>query len=89
MLPHHETQQLLHAGSAGALADVATFLRGSVCADESADGEEGDFTLPERQWAALMEWAGSFGKILPLDFPGPEREGGREHDLTLDEATGR
>jgi hypothetical protein len=89
MLPRHETHQLLQAGSAGALADAAAFLCRGVCADGSADGEDIDFTLPERQWAALIEWAGTVGKILPLDFPGPEREGGREHDVSLDEATGR
>lgn len=85
----YDTQQLLQTGSAGALADAATFVRRSVCADGSADGTDGDFTGPERQWATLIEWAGSCGKILPLDFPPPEREGGREHDVTLDESSGR
>lgn len=89
MFPHHETQRLLQAGSASALADAAAFLRSRVCTDGPSDGEDGDFTLPERQWTALIEWAGSCGKILPLNFPGPAREGGREHDVSLDEATGR
>ena len=89
MLSPHETQQLLQAGSAGALADAAAFLRRRVCADGAVDGEDGDFTRPERQWAALIEWAGSCGKNLPLAFPAPEREGGREHDVTLHEPTGR
>ena len=88
MLPH-DTQQLLQAGSQGALQDAEAFVRRRVCADGSVDGEDGDFSGPERQWAALIEWAGSCGKTLPLDFPGPEREGGREHDVTLDEPTGR
>jgi hypothetical protein len=88
MLPH-ETQQLFQAGSAGALQDAAAFVRSRVCADGSADGEDGDFTGPERQWAALLEWAECQGKILPLDFAGPEREAGREHDVTLHEPSGR
>ena len=88
MLPH-ETQRLLHTGAAGTLADAAAFIRRCVCADGSVDGEDGDFSGPERQWAALIEWAASCGRSLPLDFPGPEREGGREHDVTLHEATGR
>ncbi len=89
MLPPHETRQLLQAGSAGALADAAAYLRRRVCPDGFADGEDGEFGQTERQWAALLDWAGSNGKILPLGFPGPEREGGREHDVTLDEPSGR
>ena len=89
MLPPHETQQLLQAGAAGALADATAFLRLRLRADGPADGEDRDFSLPERQWSALLEWAGSCGKILPLDFSAPEREGGREHDVTLDETSGR
>lgn len=88
MLPH-DTQQLLQAGSAGALADAATYVRRCVCADGTADGEDDEFSAPERQWAACIEWAGSCGKVLPLDFTPPEREGGREHDVRLDEASGR
>lgn len=88
MLPH-DSQQLFQSGSAGALADAAAYIRRSVCTDGAADGEDGDFSDTERQWAAFIEWAGSCGKILPLNFPPPEREGGREHDVTLDEASGR
>lgn len=88
MLPH-DTQHLLHPGPAGTLADAAADLRRRLCADGAADGEDDDFSGPERQWAALLEWAGAAGKILPLDFPPPDREGGREHDVTLDDASGR
>lgn len=88
MLPN-ETQRILQTGTAGALADAATYVRSSLCADGSVDGEDGDFSGPERQWAALIQWADSCGKILPLNFPGPEREGGREHDVTLNESNGR
>ena len=89
MLPPYETQQLLQAGSAGALADAAAFLCRSLCPDGLADGQGGEHASPERQWTALLEWAGSHGKILPLSFPAPERQGGREHDVTLDESSGR
>lgn len=88
MLPH-ETERILQAVPAGALADATAFVRRCVCADGSVDGEDGDFSSPERQWAALVEWGEARGCLLPLDFPGPEREGGREHDVTLHEPTGR
>jgi hypothetical protein len=89
MIPPHVTQQLLQAGSAGSLADAAAFLRGRLCADGGVDGQDGDFDLAERQWALLLAWAGAPGKILPLGFPAPDREGGREHDVSVDEASGR
>lgn len=89
MVPTHVTQQLLQAGSAGALADAAAHLRRRVCADGSADGEDTGLSGPESEWAAPLEWARSVGKILPPDFPAPEREGGREHDVTFDESSGR
>jgi hypothetical protein len=89
MLSPHETQQLLQAGSASALADAAAFLCRRICPDGFADGQDGEFSAAERQWTALLEWSGSHGKILPLEFPAPERVGGREHDVTLDEASGR
>ena len=85
----HDTQRLLQAGTAGALADAAAYLRRSVCADGPADGEDRDFALAERQWAAFVEWAHSHQRVLPLAFPPPEREGGREHDVALHEASGR
>lgn len=89
MLPDDDSQQLLQAGSARALADAAAFLGGSLSADGSADGTDAEFAAPERQWAALRAWAEAGGKILPLTFPAPERLGGREHDVTLHEPTGR
>ena len=85
----HDPQPLLQAGSAGALADAASYVRRCLCPDGQADGTDDDFTAPERQWTALIEWAGTRGQILPLDFPAPERQGGREHDVTLHEPTGR
>ncbi len=56
MLPY-DSQPLLEAGSASALAHAEAYVRGSVYADGAADGEDGDFTGPERQWSALIEWA--------------------------------
>lgn len=85
----HDTQQLLQAGSAGALADAAAYVCRCLCADGTADGEDDDFSGPERQWNAFLEWADACGKILPLDFMAPEREGGCEYDVTLDEVSGR
>lgn len=89
MLPSDDPQQLLQAGSQGALEDAAAHLRRGVPSDGPADGTEDDFEAPERQWNALREWAALRGKILPLTFPGPERLGGREHDVTLHEPSGR
>lgn len=89
MFPPHDTQQLLQAGSTSALSDAAAFLRSRLCADGSVDGKDGDLDLLERQWAVFIEWAGARGKILPLSFPSPDREGGREHDVSLHEASGR
>jgi len=89
MFSPDDTQQLLQKGSSRALADAAAFIRRSVSPDGPADGPEGDFFASERQWAAFLGWAGAEGKILPLGFPAPEREGGREHDVTLHEPTGR
>ena len=89
MLSPDDTQQLLQAGSAGALSDAAAFIRRRLSADGSSDGSDGDFSAPERQWAALLDWARAGKKILPLIFPPPEREGGREYDVTLHEPSGR
>jgi hypothetical protein len=88
MLPH-DSQPLLQTGSAGALADAATFVSRCICADGSVDGENDDFSSSERQWAALVEWASTNAKVLPLEFPPPERQGGREHDVALHEQSGR
>ena len=89
MLSPHDTQQLLQAGSARSLADAAAHLRRGVSADGPVDGAEADFSAPERQWTALHDWARSVEKILPVDFPAPERSGGREHDVSLHEPSGR
>ena len=86
---YHDSPGILETGPASALADAAAFVRRRLCADGAVDGTDDDFSGPERQWAALIEWAGSTGKILPLEFSPPQREGGREHDVTLDDASGR
>lgn len=92
MLPPDVTQRLLQAGSAGALSDAATFLRRRLCPDGALDGQadrDDDGDLAELQWSCLLEWAEAAGKILPLEFPAPDREGGREHDVSLHEPSGR
>ena len=91
MLPSDVTQHLLHAGSTGALADAAAFLRRRLRPDGAPDGtaDDEDHDLAERQWTLLLEWAGASGKILPLTFPAPDRIGGREHDVSLHEPSGR
>jgi hypothetical protein len=71
MDPSHVTQQLLQAGSAGALADAAAFLRRRVCADGSVDGKDGNFDFSERQWAGLIEWAGAVGTVTNTLIPLP------------------
>ncbi len=91
MLSPDVTQRLLQAGSAGSLADAATFLRRRLRPDDTPDGQAGDddHDLAERQWSLLLAWAEASGKILPLSFPVPDREGGREHDVSLHEPSGR
>jgi len=88
MLPH-VTHRLLQTGSSGALADAQTYLCSCLRSDGEAHGEDWDFYRQEREWAAFIDWCRDGGRVLPLDFPGPAREGGREHDVTLDDATGR
>ncbi|MEN9840282.1 MAG: Serine/Threonine/Tyrosine Kinase found in polyvalent protein [Verrucomicrobiota bacterium] len=89
MLPSDVTQHLLQAGSAGALADAAAYLRRRLRPDGALNGHDDDGDLAEHQWALLLEWAGASGQILPLEFPAPDREGGREHDVSLHEPSGR
>jgi hypothetical protein len=89
MVSPHVIAHLLQAGSAGALTDAAAFVRRGVCADGTIVGKDGSFDLRERQWAGLIAWADADGKNLPLAFPAPEREGGREHDVSVDEGSGR
>ena len=67
------------------LAAAQAFLSGSVCADGSDDGDA-DWEGPEREWADLIHWAKVTGRVLT--GPGPARKGGREHDVSYDEATG-
>jgi hypothetical protein len=83
MLSPDDTQQLLQAGSTRALEDAAAFIRRRLSADGSSDGPDEDFSAPERHWAALLDWARDSQKVLPLEFPPPEREGGREQEPAL------
>lgn len=70
----------------GALAAAEAHLGGSVCSDEAVD-EDSEWDAPEQQWQALIGWCRQGGLIL--DGPGPLYDGGREHDVRFDDATGR
>ena len=74
-------------GAAGGALAAATEALRRLRPD--GPNEELSFYQPEREWTALREYAQAQGLILPADFPGPLREGGREHDVRFDEATGR
>jgi hypothetical protein len=68
---------------AGTLDEAAAYLRRSIRADGTYEGiPEGE--IAGHQWRLLESWTASRGLILPPDF-GPEREGGREHDVRFDE----
>ena len=80
-----------------ALAQAYAHLRGSVCPDGPDDGQgendggagesDDDWDKPERQWSELREWAAE--KRMILTDAGPERTGGREHDVRFDSGTKR
>ena len=72
----------------GALGDAASHLRRCLCPDGRADGAGEDFDLPEKHWAEFRAWSQKRGLILEGNFPPPERDGGREHDVRFDEAVG-
>lgn len=74
--------------SRDSLEDAAAYLRRGLRADGPDDGA-GDFGLVERQWGSLLQWAEEASRILPISFAPPAREGGREHDVRLEESTGR
>ncbi len=69
------------------LRDAAGHLRACLRADGSFDGPD-DFERPENEWANLRVWAEKRDLILPGSFLKPERDGGREHDVRYDDATG-
>lgn len=70
----------------GALAAAEAHLWRGVCADAEID-EDSEWDAPEREWQALVEWCRQTG-LIP-EVAGPLHEGGREHDVSFDEATGR
>ena len=71
-----------------AAADLRASLRPDGRAEESPAGD-GDFSRMEREWERLRAWAKESGLILPEDHAGAEKEGGGEHDVRFDPATGR
>lgn len=86
--PHEGTpaQNDQRGPEGGALATAAQFLRRL----RPDDGDEAvpDFSQPEREWGELRAYAQKSGLTLPAGWPGPEKEGGREHDVRYDAATG-
>jgi hypothetical protein len=70
-----------------ALRDAEMHLRGSLRSSEP-DGDE-EWDRNEKEWAALLHWAEERQLILPPDMQGPERKGGREHDVRFDPVSGR
>ena len=80
--PHDGATETSPAG--GPLAEAQDYLGGSVCPDDTFDGDaaEEDWEEPERQWSQLHRWCGEQGMIL--DSPEPEISGGREHDVVFD-----
>ena len=80
--PHDGATETSPAG--GPLAEAQDYLGGSVCPDDTFDGDaaEEDWEEPERQWSQLHRWCGEQGMML--DSPEPEISGGREHDVVFD-----
>ena len=70
-----------------ALRDAEMHLRGSLCSSQS-DGDE-EWDRNEKEWTSLLLWAEKKQVILPAEQSGPERKGGREHDVRFDPLSGR
>jgi hypothetical protein len=76
----------------GALTQAHAHLCGSLCADGPDDGDskhsvggtewDDDWDKPERQWSAVQRWAAE--RQMILTDTGPERPGGREHNVRFD-----
>ncbi len=70
-----------------ALHAAEAHLRGGLCSDDQDDEDEDDWDAPEREWADLVSWCRE--RNLISNDPGPERTGGREHDVRFSESDGR
>ncbi len=84
--PHDGATETSPAGSA--LAKAHAHLCGGLCADGPDDGDGGEgeeWDRPERQWSALQKWAAE--RQMILTDAGPERPGGREHNVRFDSAS--
>jgi hypothetical protein len=72
-----------------ALLQATDDIRASVRSDGTIDGPKDEFERPEWEWRKLEGFTQQKGLNLSVDFPGPEREGGREHDVRHDSKRGR
>lgn len=82
---HDRTTETGSEGSA--LAAGEAFLGGGVLADETDAEDEDDWDGPEAQWTDFTGWCGRENLILKVR--GPERDGGREHDVRFNDTDGR
>lgn len=57
-------------------------VEGGLCADGSRHGGIPEGEQSGHEWRALFQWAQGSGHVLPPSLT-PERQGGREHDLTF------
>ena len=76
IFPHDRSTKTTH--TAGSLERALTHLSGCLCL-RGSNQEEWD--KHEVEWQLLREWCQAEGLVLPLDFPPPVAEGGREHDV--------
>ncbi len=75
-----DTETTGHPGSA--LESAIEDIERSVRADGEIHGGIPDGELAGYEWRALFRWAERAGYVFPPEV-GPERQGGREHDLTF------
>lgn len=72
-----------------ALAQAYAHLCRGVCTDGVGDEDdaEDDWDGCEKQWEQLHDWCAGAGMMV--EAPGPDRTGGREHDVFFQSETGR
>lgn len=71
------------------LAGAQDYLCGGLCSDGVGDEDdaEDDWDGCERQWGQLHDWCAGAGMMV--EAPGPDRTGGREHDVFFQSETER
>ena len=70
--------------ASSALTAAEAFFGGGLCPDATDVEDEDDWDGPEQQWADFTGWCGR--ENLILNGPGPEHDGGREHDVRFNDA---